>query len=173
MDDKSRREEAERIVTEFAAAVMVTTHRPIPLSSLIRAAVVKRMLADVSEAMGAPVSLLTVARSVGLIGTLKTASRVALFEALRPAFGCPSAVQNMVEVAGTALGVSRAAGRQAWILGHVAIAVAENGGAVLTRDQTVEVMRDARSSFEVRMPGAPIWASATHGARGRGATVSQ
>jgi len=102
------------------------------------------MINAVASAMGVPVSLETVAGSLGGCAMANTVGRALFVEGARFLgwFAGPLGVAGIC-----ALGATTAA-LQTWVLGKLVIAICEHGGRQLARRQVEQVLEEAEQSFE-------------------------
>ncbi len=135
--DLSRRDAAEAIVLKSTALAAVSGAVPVPAISLVIIAENAAMIVAVADAMGAPVTAFTVARSLGLAQTINCLGRAIFVEGARCLGWGPVVIP---------LGAITA-GLQTWLVGQVAIAIAANDGRALEREEAEAVVARARASY--------------------------
>jgi len=139
-----QRERAEEILLAFVAAAAVTGAIPVPASSAAIVAQNAAMVNVVAAEMGVPVSLTTVAISLGPVGMINLIGRAVFVDAAK-ALGW---FAGPFGVAGICLLGATTAGLQTWVLGQLVIAICEHGGMALPRQLAAEVMENAVHSYE-------------------------
>jgi hypothetical protein len=124
-------------------AAMATGAIPVPAASAAIVAESAAMVAVVAAAYGIPVSLATVAASMGTLGTLNMISRAVFVQGARAMawFAGPAGVAGV-----SALGAATAA-MQTSAVGRVAIAVAQNRGRALSAAHSRRVAEEARRAY--------------------------
>lgn len=152
------REQAERTVWQFTAAAMATGAIPVPAVSAAIIAENTAMVAVIGSDMGQRVTMAAVVSSFGIVGALNSIGRAVFVEAARAMgwFAGPAGVGGVM-----ALGAATA-GLQTWAIGHLAIAVAENGGLALPAAQGRAVVAEAKETFD-----ADAFRSRSEGVRAR------
>ncbi len=137
---------AQSCVVKYTLAAAGTGAIPLPGASLAIIAENAIMVGHVSAAMGQPVTLESVAISFGAVAALNVGLRTVFVEGMRAinaaAFGGLGAPLVC------ALGASTAA-LQTWMLGHLAIAIAKNGGTPLGKGPAGKVIDAAKRTFDL------------------------
>jgi hypothetical protein len=136
-------EAAQQVVRQFTAAAALIGAVPVPAASAAIVAENAAMVACVARELGVPVSLQTVAQSLRMLASVNLVGR-ALFVDIARLFGWAAGPLGLAGL--SALGASTA-GLQTWIVGQLAIAIGQNGGAVLSSEAASQVVAAARSSY--------------------------
>ena len=140
----ARRPTAEAVVYRYTAIATATGAVPIPATSAAIIAESVAMVNEIAGCFGVPISVQTVVGSMGLIGTVNAVGRGIFVEAARAMgwFAGPAGVAG-VSVLGAAT-----AGIQTFVLGFLAVAIAENGGQSLPPPQARTVIAAARREYD-------------------------
>lgn len=135
---------AARVVRRYTVLGIATGAIPVPAVSLALVAENASMINEIAGCYGVPISPATVVGSMGMMTAVNQVGRAVFVEAARAMgwFTGPLGVPGIV-VLGAAT-----AGLQTYILGHLAIAIAENGGEVLEKFQARSVIAAAKVSYD-------------------------
>ena len=138
------RERADALVLKFTGVAIMTGAVPVPATSFAIVAENAAMVSAIAAAMGVPISVETVAASLGTVGTINLVGRAVFVEAARAMgwFAGPLGVAGVSALGATTAGV------QTWVLGRLAIAICENGGDPLPGPVANRVVREAKGSFD-------------------------
>lgn len=142
-EKRRRRRAAERVVHRYTAIAAATGAVPVPAASGAIVAESAVMIAEIASVLEQPVTLQMVLRSIGTLGTINLIGRQVFVEGAR-LLGWGAGPGGIMAV--SALGASTA-GIQTWVLGHLAIAVAENGGRPLPPAEARVTVEAARASY--------------------------
>ena len=138
-----RRPTAEGVVYRYTAIAAVTGAVPIPATTAAIIAENAAMVNEIAGCFGVPISVQTVVGSMGLVGTANAIGRAIFVEGARAMgwFAGPLGVAGV-----SALGAATA-GIQTFVLGFLAVAIAENGGLALPSRQARAVIEAARREY--------------------------
>lgn len=142
------------VVRNYTLLAMGTGAVPLPAAT---AAIVTEnavMIGHIGAVYGVAVTAETVIASLGAVAVLNMGGRALFIEGMRALNALGG---GLATVAVSALGATTA-GVQTWMIGHLAIAIAKNGGQPVDPGTSQRVMEDARESFdpeELRRTGAP------------------
>lgn len=145
MTKLNARLESESIVRRYTAVALLTGALPVPAASAAIVAEQAVMFTHVAAIYGADVSFGTVLASMGGTATLNTAGRALFVEGMRWINATFAA--GMATPLVSALGATTA-GVQTWLLGQLAVAIAENGGNPLPEVAAKAVLERARVAFD-------------------------
>ncbi len=138
------RQRAEALVHRYTALAAATGAIPLPAGSGAIIVENAALIAHVGAAYGVTVTLPSVAASLSTLALLNLGARNLFVEGMR-------ALNAVGGGLGTAL-VSgfgaTTAGVQTWIVGHIAIAIAEHGGQPLPAGGAAAVVEEARQTYE-------------------------
>lgn len=140
----ARLEKAEALVTKFTLAAMATGAVPVPAASVAIVGEDAALVALVGDAFGVPVNPAAVVSSLGALGAINLIGKSLFLEGAR-LFGWGSGGWSLPAV--STLGAATA-GLQTWIVGKLAIAIAQNGGAPLPKALAADVVGAAKVDFE-------------------------
>jgi uncharacterized protein (DUF697 family) len=134
---------AEGVVYRYTAITALTGAVPIPATTAAIIAENAAMVNEIAGCFGVPISVQTVVGSMGLVGTANAVGRAVFVEGARAMgwFAGPFGVAGV-----SALGAATA-GVQTFVLGFLAVAIAENGGQALPRPQARTVIEAARREY--------------------------
>ncbi len=141
----SNLDRATEIVAKYTLVASATGAIPVPAASAAVVAENAVMIAQIADAMGAPVDVKTVTSSFGIAASINIIGRTLFIEGARLlAWGTAS-----VWAAPTlsALGAATA-GIQTYIVGQLAMAICKNNGKALGARATKAIISDAKAGFD-------------------------
>ena len=139
-----RRDRAESLVRKFTGVALTTGAVPVPAASAAVVAENAAMVNAVAAAMGVPVSVGTVVKSMGPVGCANVLGKAVFMEGAR-LLSWGAGPGGMAAV--SALGATTA-GLQTWVLGQLTIAICEHGGKRLPSELSAGVVDTAKRSFD-------------------------
>ncbi len=145
MNQTADRSLADRYVLYFTGIAAATGAVPVPAASAAVVAENVAMINTVAATMGVPVSPVTVTTSFGPALVLNQFGKTLFIEVARVLNW--GATGGLATAAVSAYGAFTAAG-QTWILGHLTIAICENGGHELAAGVARRVVSEASESFK-------------------------
>lgn len=134
---------ASRTVTKFTLAALATGAIPVPAASAAIVTENAAMIAVLTSELGVPVALKTMAESLGMAGTLNLLGRAVFDEAARAMgwFAGPAGVAGVSALGATTAGI------QTWVVGRLAVEIAQNHGRPLGPAIARGTVRNATGSY--------------------------
>jgi uncharacterized protein (DUF697 family) len=144
MKKNSEIEKATKFVAYYTGLAAGTGAVPVPASSAAIVAQNGAMLAHISSALGTPIDISVVIKSIGFMGGVNMIGRNFFIEGAKLlSWGTGS---FWAAVALSALGASTA-GIQTYIIGLIAIEIGKNGGRSLDTVMAKKITKEAKNNY--------------------------
>jgi uncharacterized protein (DUF697 family) len=137
-------ERAKAIIRNYTLLAMGTGAIPFPSASLAIVTENALMIGHIAACFGVPVSVDTVAASLGTVGLLNLGGRALFVEGMRV---LNTLGGGLASFAVSALGATTA-GVQTWAIGHLALEIARRGGVPVGHAEAAAVIKAAKASFD-------------------------
>ncbi len=136
--------EAKQTVNQFTVAACATGAIPVPAASVAIVAENAAMIGKVASDLGVDVSLADVVASMGTVAAVNAMGRAVFVEAARAIgwFAGPAGVAGVCALGATT------AGLQTYVLGNLAIAIAQNDGRALSPEKAKRIQAQATRGFK-------------------------
>ena len=138
-------EHANKIIAWYTLAAVATGALPVPAASAAIVAENGAMISHVASAMGTPISVSTVLKSIGLAGSANVVGRALFIEGARLLSWGTGSVWALTLL--SALGAATA-GLQTYIIGCLAIEIAKHAGTSLPDSKVVQVIEDCKRTYD-------------------------
>jgi uncharacterized protein (DUF697 family) len=134
----------DKLIWQYTAVAAATGAVPVPAVTAALVAENTAMIAAIAKATNQPVTPGGIIASLGTVGSMNMLGRAVFVEAAR-LLGWAAGPLGIAGV--SAIGASTAA-LQTWLIGQLAVAVAENGGLALPGDSVQDILLGATQKFK-------------------------
>jgi len=135
---------ARKVIRNYTLVAMATGAVPLPTASVAIVTENAMMISHVAASFGVPVSVGTVAASLGTVGMLNLGGRALFVEGMR---ALNTLGGGIASIAISALGATTA-GLQTWGIGFLALEIARRGGAPVEHREAAAIIESAKASFD-------------------------